>query len=57
MQVAYILSRPHLPRFQSVVPHILVVTLTHLSYTNAETGVGTTTTPGHGRAAEHFTPK
>lgn len=27
IQVLYILSRPHLPRFQSLVPCILVVTL------------------------------
>lgn len=56
IQVMYILSRPHLPRFQSAVLCILVVTLMNLSYTNAETGVGTNTLPGHGRAVKCSTP-
>lgn len=57
IQVMYSLSRPHLPRFQSVVPSILVITLIHLFYTNAETSVGPTTIPGHGIAVKSSTPK
>lgn len=57
IQVMYSPSRPHLPRSQSLVPSVLVITLRHLSYTNAETSVGTTSTPGHGRAVKRSTPK
>jgi len=53
IQVKCILSRPCLSRFQSTVPPTLVLTLPHLSYTNAETGIGTITISGHRRAVKH----
>lgn len=52
IQVKYTLSRPCLSRFQSVVPFTSVITLLHLSYTNAETGISTKTISGHCRAVQ-----
>lgn len=54
IQVKYILSRPCLSGFQSIVPLTLDIILIHLSYTNAETGIGTITiSEGHHRAVKH----